>query len=69
MTTYEPICPYSKVTISQGRAVEQKRELVHTLTREAGRILKTREQPIHDLIHEVSKENRGDANMLGFDMM
>lgn len=61
--------PVFQVTMSQGRTVEQKRELVSVLTREAGRILKTREQPIHVLIYEVSKENRGDADVLGLNML
>jgi len=38
------------------------------LTREAARILKTREQTIRILIYEVSKENWGDADVLGLDM-
>lgn len=47
--------PVIQVTMSQGRTVEQWRELVSSLTREAGRIPKTREQPIHVLIYEVEK--------------
>jgi phenylpyruvate tautomerase PptA (4-oxalocrotonate tautomerase family) len=42
------------------------RERVSVLTREAGR---TKEQPIHVLIYEVPKENWGDADVLGLDMM
>ncbi len=60
--------PVIQVTMSQGRTVEQKRELVSVLTREAARILKTREQTIRVLIYEVSKENWGDAGVLGLDM-
>ncbi|HJS68136.1 MAG TPA: tautomerase family protein [Nitrososphaera sp.] len=48
--------------------MEQKRELVSVLTKEAARILKTREQAIRVLIYEVSKENWGDAGLLGLDM-
>ncbi len=54
--------------MSQGRTVEQKRELVSVLTREAARILKTKEENIRFLIYEVSKENWGDAGVLGLDM-
>ena len=46
--------PVIQVTMSQGRTVEQWRELVSEL-REAGRIPKTREQPIYVLIYEVEK--------------
>lgn len=60
--------PVIQVTISQGRSVEQKRELVQVLTRETARILKTREDAIRILIYEVSKENWGNAGVLGLDM-
>ncbi|MGI0049291.1 MAG: tautomerase family protein [Nitrososphaera sp.] len=60
--------PVIQITMSQGRTVEQKRELVSVLTKEAARILKTREQAIRVLIYEVSKENWGDAGVLGLDM-
>jgi 4-oxalocrotonate tautomerase len=60
--------PVIQVTMSQGRTVEQKRELVSVLTKEAARILKTKEQAIRILIYEVSKENWGDAGVLGLDM-
>jgi 4-oxalocrotonate tautomerase len=60
--------PVIQITMSQGRTVEQKRELVSVLTKEAARILKTREQAIRVLIYEVSKENWGDAGVPGLDM-
>lgn len=60
--------PVIQITMSQGKTVEQKRELVNVLTKEAARILKTREQAIRVLIYEVSKENWGDAGVLGLDM-
>lgn len=60
--------PVIQVTMSQGRSVEQKRELVQVLTRETARILKTREDAIRILIYEVSKENWGNAGVLGLDM-
>ena len=60
--------PVIQVTISQGRTVEQKRELVQVLTRETARILKTREDAVRILIYEVSKENWGNAGVLGLDM-
>lgn len=60
--------PVIQITMSAGRTVEQKREMVRVLTREAARILKTKEQTIRILIYEVSKENWGDAGVLGLDM-
>jgi 4-oxalocrotonate tautomerase len=60
--------PVIQVTMSQGRTVEQKRELVQVLTREAARILKTKEDAVRILIYEVSKENWGNAGVLGTDM-
>lgn len=54
--------------MSHGRTVEQNGELVSVLTREAARILKTREKAIRFLIYEMSKENWGDAGVLGLDM-
>lgn len=60
--------PVIQVTMSQGRTVEQKRELVQVLTREAARILKTKENAVRVLIYEVSGENWGNAGVLGADM-
>jgi 4-oxalocrotonate tautomerase len=60
--------PVIQITISQGRSVEQKRELVQVLTRETARIMKTKEEKIRILIYEVSKENWGNAGILGLDM-
>lgn len=60
--------PVIQVTMSRGRSVEQKRELVQVLTREAARILKTKEDVVRILIYEVSKENWGNAGVLGTDM-
>ena len=60
--------PVIQITISQGRSVEQKRELVKILTRETARIMKTEEEKIRILIYEVSKENWGNAGMLGVDI-
>lgn len=60
--------PVIQITMSQGRTVEQKRELVSMLTKEAARILKTKEEAIRILIYEVSKENWGNAGVLGLDM-
>lgn len=60
--------PVIQVTMSQGRTVEQKRELVQVLTREAARILKTKANAIRIPVYEVSKENWGDAGVLGLDM-
>lgn len=60
--------PVIQITMSQGRTVEQKRELVKVLTRESARILKTNEDAVRVLIYEVSKENWGNAGVLGADM-
>ena len=60
--------PVIQITISHGRSVEQKRELVKILTKETARIMKTQEEKVRILIYEVSKENWGNAGMLGLDM-
>ena len=60
--------PVIQITISQGRSVEQKRELVKVLTKETARIMKTQEEKVRILIYEVSKENWGNAGMLGLDI-
>jgi 4-oxalocrotonate tautomerase len=62
------IMPVIQVTISQGRSVEQKRELVKILTRETARIMKTDEEKVRILIYEISRENWGNAGILGGDM-
>ena len=54
--------------MSQGRSVEQKRELVKVLTRETARIMKTDEEKVRILIYEISRENWGNAGILGVDM-
>ncbi|AIF83119.1 4-oxalocrotonate tautomerase family enzyme [Candidatus Nitrososphaera evergladensis SR1] len=60
--------PVIQITMSQGRTVEQKRELVKVLTRETARILNAKEDGVRVLIYEVSKENWGNAGVLGLDM-
>ena len=60
--------PVIQVTMSAGRSVDQKRELVKVLTKEAARILETKDESIRVLIYEVSKENWGNAGILGLDM-
>jgi 4-oxalocrotonate tautomerase len=60
--------PVIQITISQGRSVEQKRELVKVLTKETARIMKTEEDKVRILIYGVSKENWGNAGILGLDM-
>jgi 4-oxalocrotonate tautomerase len=57
-----------QITISQGRSVEQKRELIEILTKETAKIMKTQEEKIRILIYEVSKENWGNARIIGLDM-
>jgi 4-oxalocrotonate tautomerase len=60
--------PVIQITISEGRSVEQKRELVKVLTRETARIMKTQVEKVRILIYEFSKENWGNAGILGFDI-
>ena len=60
--------PVIQITISQGRSVEQKRELIKVLTKETARIMKAQDEKIRILIYEVSKENWGNAGVLGTDM-
>lgn len=60
--------PVIQITLSSGRTVEQKRELVQVLTTESARILKTKRENIRILIYEVEGENWADAGVLGLDM-
>ncbi|RPJ27233.1 MAG: 4-oxalocrotonate tautomerase [Nitrosopumilales archaeon] len=60
--------PVIQITISQGRSVGQKRELIEVLTKETARIMKTQEEKVRILIYEVSKENWGNAGIIGLDM-
>ena len=60
--------PVIQITMSQGRTLEQKRELVRVLTKETARILNSKEENMRVLIYEVSKENWGNAGILGTDM-
>lgn len=57
-----------QITISQGRTVEQKRELIKVLTMETARIMKTQDEKVRVLIYEVSKENWGNGGIIGVDM-
>lgn len=60
--------PVIQITISLGRSLEQKRELIKVLTKETARVMKTDEEKVRVLIYEVSKENWGNAGVLGVDM-
>ena len=60
--------PVIQITLSKGRTVEQKRELVQKITEESARILKTKNEKIRILIYEVEGENWADAGILGLDM-
>ena len=60
--------PVIQITISLGKFLEQKRELIKVLTKETARIMKTDEEKVRVLIYEVSKENWGNAGVLGVDM-
>lgn len=60
--------PVIQITMSVGRSVEQKRELVRVLTRETARILGAKEESVRVLMYEVTAENWGNAGVLGLDM-
>jgi 4-oxalocrotonate tautomerase len=60
--------PVIQITMSLGRSLDQKRELIKVLTKETARIMKTDEEKVRVLIYEVSKENWGNAGVLGVDM-
>lgn len=60
--------PVIQITLSKGRTVEQKRELVQKITEESARILKTKSEKIRILIYEVEGENWANAGILGLDM-
>jgi 4-oxalocrotonate tautomerase len=49
--------PVVTVQIFDGRDVEVKRELAASLTRETARIVGCREEHVHVVIEEVSREN------------
>ena len=59
--------PVIQITISMGRSIEQKRELVNVLTEETARIMKTDKSKVRILIYEVSRENWSNAGVLGID--
>ena len=60
--------PVIQITVSTGRSIEQKRELVSILTKETARIMMTDEAKVRLLIYEVSRENWANAGVLGIDM-
>jgi 4-oxalocrotonate tautomerase len=60
--------PVIQITMSLGRSLDQKRELIKVLTKETARIMKTDEEKVRVLIYEVSNENWGNAGVLGVDM-
>ncbi len=60
--------PVIQLTVSTGRSIEQKRELVSILTKETARIMMTDEAKVRILIYEVSRENWANAGVLGIDM-
>jgi 4-oxalocrotonate tautomerase len=60
--------PVIQITVSTGRSIEQKRELVSILTKETARIMMTDEAKVRVLIYEVSRENWANAGVLGIDM-
>ena len=60
--------PVIQITMSLGRSLDQKRELIKVLTKETAMIMKTDEEKVRVLIYEVSNENWGNAGVLGVDM-
>ena len=60
--------PVIQITVSTGRSIELKRELVSILTKETARIMMTDEAKVRILIYEVSRENWANAGVLGIDM-
>ncbi|NEP55015.1 MAG: 4-oxalocrotonate tautomerase [Moorea sp. SIO3C2] len=56
--------PIIRVEILPGRTVEQKRELVETLTRETARIAGCSVESIYVVIEDVKKENWGVGGQL-----
>lgn len=60
--------PVIQITMSEGRTIQQKRELVRVLTHESARILGTTEEKIRVLIYELPGENWANAGILGLDM-
>lgn len=59
--------PIIRVEMYEGRTVEQKRELVATLTRESSRIPGCTPADIHVVIDEHSKQNWAIAGILASD--
>jgi 4-oxalocrotonate tautomerase len=55
--------PVIQITVSTGRSIEQKRELVSILTKETARIMMTDEAKVRILIYEVSRENWANAGV------
>ncbi len=49
--------PIIRIELFEGRSLEQKRELVATLTRETARIAGCSESSIYVVIEDVKKEN------------
>jgi 4-oxalocrotonate tautomerase len=59
--------PIIRVEMYEGRSLDQKRELVDVLTREASRILKCGPDQVHVVIENISKENWGLGGKLAVD--
>lgn len=56
--------PIIRVELLEGRTLEQKKELVEVLTREASRIAGCSAASIYVVIEDVKKENWGVAGRL-----
>lgn len=59
--------PVITVEMLQGRTVEQKRQLVKTITDAMVNIAKSPLDAVHVVIYEVPKENWGSAGVLHSD--
>ena len=59
--------PIISIELLEGRSVDQKRELVETLTRETARIAGCSLESIYVVIEDVKKENWGAGGRLLLD--
>lgn len=59
--------PIIRIELLEGRSVDQKRELVETLTRETARIAGCSLESIYVVIEDVKKENWGAGGRLLLD--
>ena len=56
--------PLIRVEMWEGRSLDQKRELVETLTRDMAQIAQCSEDSVYVIIEDVKKENWGAGGQL-----